>query len=254
MTTTVYYETETKNGKEFRDLTKNRKTLFLSTRRYYLERSREDGEKDLERIVDNADDEGCWLFDADNSRWYNLVKGHLKTGVEYEELPWGCENIFLGKAGKNVLELGNCTHYHTHQANAREYSKQLLLNRQLNKNLSEKDKRIIDCNTNIAISIPSEKDILTYACILTISPNLNIDFRIASPHGMIKVKFKNEATNVNEAALAYEKMFKDGLELSYSKRKFYSEEYERHAISRGIYFLRERLKDHMDINFTFREE
>ena len=252
MTTTVSYET--KNGKKFRDLTNNRKTLFLSTKPYYLERSREDGETDLERIVDKADDEGCWLFDADNSRWYNLVKGHFKTGVEYGELSWGCENISLRKAGKNVLELGKCTHYHTHQANVREYLKHLELNKKIDNKLSEKDKRVIDCSTNVTISIPSVTDIFCYSVILTKIPTLNIDFRIASPHGMIKVKFKNEATNVNEAALAYEKMFKDGLELSYSKRKFYSEEYERHAISRGIYFLRERLKDHMDINFTFREE
>lgn len=254
MTTTVYYDTV--NGKPFRDLSKFRKLLFLSTEPYFIVRSREDGEKDLERLVDTEENEGCWLFDARRSRWYNLVNEYFIKVEDGEIVKLECHTISLKATGKRGLEVENCSHYHTHPRSIGELFKRQIKQREasFDKPISEKGKRFIDRSVAINLSIPSETDIETYKYILTEVPTLDIDFRIAFPHGLIKVVFKKGAKEANETYQAYHTMRERGLVVKHSKSSFYSEEYERHAVSQGINYIRSEMKQYLKINFKFRGE
>jgi len=253
MVTTIYYDTI--SGKPFRDLSRDRKSLFLSTEPYFIKRSREDGEKDLEELVDTEENEGCWLFDTKRERWYNLVEEHSTTKENGEIVELSCQNISLEATGEMQLMVGNCSHYHTHPKRIGETFKRQIkqIESTLDKPLSVRKERSIDCAVAINISLPSIDDIRAYKNISNILPALNVDFRIASPYGLITVVFKKSAKKANEIYQTYDKMRNNGLEVIYSKDAFYSPEYESHAVLQGIKYFRSEMKQHLRIDFKFKK-
>ena len=254
MRTTVCYDTTSR--RDFQDLTDERRELFLSTKPYFIKRSREDGEKDLEGLVDSEENEGCWLFDARKSRWYNLIEEYYKTVTEDRILLPGCYTVNLRTTGDLKLELESCSHYHTHPRQiGEEVKRQKKLEKtSFDRSISEREKRFIDCSVAINSSLPSEVDIMTYKQILTEFPTLDIDFRIASPQGLIIVSFKKGAREANETYQAYHRMSESGIRIKHLEDKFYSPEYERQAISQGIKYIKNEMKKYLNIDFRFREE
>ncbi|MDP3989845.1 MAG: hypothetical protein Q8Q01_01420 [archaeon] len=254
MATTIYYNTN--SGEPFRDLSRDRKKLFLSTEPYFIKRSREDEERDLEELVDTEENEGVWLFDAKGSRWYNLVQRQSKLEENGEIVELSCETIPLEAVDGMQLKVENCSHYHTHPLKIGEIFKRQIKQRETtsDKPLSEKEKRFIDCSVAINLSLPSLDDIRTYKNILKRLPVLEIDFRIASPHGLITMVFKNGAIEADETYQNYHKMRENGLQVTHSKDWFYSSEYESHAVLQGIQYFRSVMKPYLKIDFKFREE
>ena len=145
-----------------------RKRLYLSTKPYFMGRDLESGEKDLERLVDSGKVEGAWIFNSDNSIWFNI-------GYRTAPNRMSCYGLDLEK-----MNINSATHYHTHPKIAGK--RRPITNRTL-------DVRFDPKIESVGRAIPSPLDIESYIDIVRYNPKCDIDFRIASSEGIITVDF-----------------------------------------------------------------
>ena len=158
-----------------------RQRLYVSTKPYFLKRSRGEGEKDLERLVDTSKSEDCWLFDSNNSLWYNLA-------YATEEIPHEKEGINGLRTKILPLDLTNfekTSHYHFHPKTKEEELKQIT-----NHTNDQRTREVMANYATFDLAIPSSQDISQYLTILKENPTSSVDFRIASPRGIIIINFE----------------------------------------------------------------
>lgn len=215
-----------------------RKKLYLSTKPYFLKRSREDGEKDLEKLVDTSNCEGCWLFDIDNSVWLNLVSAT-------EQIPHdkGINGLRAKLFPIDFTYFESFSHYHFHPKTKEDELKQTMAY-----STNQKAKEIMENYAAISLAIPSSKDISEYLKIIRKKPSF-VDFKIASPRGIITINF-------------------DKLDEFDSPKKRYSEvttaknvtgiavkaRNPNEAILQGINYINEAMKPIFIMRFEYRKE
>lgn len=150
--------------------------------------SREEGEADMRRLVNAVGNEGCWLFDAETERWYNITaasRGHIAKTI-----------------GGNLSEFGrNLTHYHFHPR--RTYQKGLSLIRRSVRDPKRLEMRIGEFGAIIASAVPSDLDMPSYVTTKKLSTDCDIDFRIGTPFGRAGVTF-NEGANLDSVVSVYQ--------------------------------------------------
>ncbi len=170
-----------------------RKRLWLSNSSYCLERSVEDGERDLERLV-RKEEEGCWLFKDEDGVWLNL-----RTGIVEGKGNLGLDIVGLRLWDICTLESGaRYSQYHTHP----EINERLISGwfrdhyKELCTNLGRKPKISRDeCAERLAavhISIPSIGDIRLYSSWCDNNPGAIVDYSVASPYGIMGLRFTGE--------------------------------------------------------------
>lgn len=160
------------------------KNLYLSTDSYFIAKSREDGEKDLEHLADTGDTEGSWLFAADHSEWYNTC--WKRTGESARV--YVTQFSFLGK---------EVSHYHTHVIGreVQTITDQLADIAKSQASLGDTKQEPEDFGRKLSeacISFPSGADIEYYVKLLKINRNCKLDFKIASPRGLMTIKFDEQ--------------------------------------------------------------
>ena len=158
--------------------------LYPSTDLYFIERSRQDGEADLERLVDAVEQEGCWLFTPNTSRWYNISTG------QWDE--YGNKNMLIKKRASIAIPIvsqmgGIATLYHTHPRNLYYQAQKAFTNGTDNapKVIPEDYMKCQEIQT----SFPSSGDMSGFMNFLRLNQDSHIDFRLVSPQGSMQIKF-----------------------------------------------------------------
>ena len=223
-----------------------RKRLFLSTKPYYLERTREQGEGDLERLASTKTQECIWLFYEESCDWFNLGLEGGKVNTKED----GNEFYILSFFPVFQSESSRVSHYHTHPKLAEKLEIPLVESR-LRNDSDEKIKnsdKIPQFARNLTASWmaePSIEDIKTYSEISHKYPNLDIDFRIASPYGITIVEIGT--SNPGEIQERYS--------CENSSRNLFNAILSNGdspvgCISKGIEYLNNAMGDLMDIRFN----
>lgn len=157
-----------------------KRKLYLSTKPYFMIKNREAGEKDLEALAHSEEIEGAWLFNSDDSSWYNIG---YKTFTEESGLTIGVKTYT-----PDVSRMGSTTHYHIHpQSIEKKFYNELIAERNA-KGLTIKES---DIRRFVAINmvLPSTTDILCYLKFLEFNIGCAVDFRIVSPYGVTRVDY-----------------------------------------------------------------
>lgn len=161
--------------------------LFPSSKPYHMNKSREEGERELERLADSEKYEGSWIFLPATSQWVNF-----------------CSNIFERQADlptTKISNLGNdLTHYHTHQTKGRSKKEQKekltrcyldVLRNNPDRTALQKVQDAESLEKEVSATghaLPSSQDIKAYITLTKENPKCKLDFKIASSRGTITVK------------------------------------------------------------------
>ena len=180
-----------------------RRKLYISNSPYYLERSQEDGEKDLVRLAKKARREDGWTFYEDTKRWLHLTNGHSEMeekGIRNMEV--SCTLI----EGPCVLG-SDPTHYHLHP----DY-------------MIENDIEDLGEHAYVIGSLPSPGDIRAALSI----PDYK--WKIATSRGITTYEpFSEEASEIKWSSLLGSKLKEDQLVL------------EQEGFAKGLEIMLERL-------------
>jgi len=182
-----------------------RNKLCDTTKHYVILKSREEGEKDLEKIAAEGSREACWMYAHEASAWYNLA-------TEYIE---GTESISIVSYSLDFSEIGTgFTHYHTHQKKGegellRQAIKATMRNDAERIDKMQKQEICLYQRSLIAIimALPSDMDIYAYYYTTQQNPKCKINFKIANPYGITSVKLLEKSTEPKKAAEDYNEAY-----------------------------------------------
>ena len=143
--------------------------LRLSTNPYYIKLSQERGERDLEKLVRKGKTEGSWIFFPSEDMWFNTVYAWEETDdcVSASSLMFGPQDV--------GLDADSMIFYHTHPASAR---------RLVHENNLERSERQLERMVAVHLSFPSSRDLYSFVETCRKYPQVDYEFRIASPYGM----------------------------------------------------------------------
>jgi len=191
-----------------------RRSLYLSTHPYFMIRNQNAGELDLEKLAINAKFEGVWIFSHDRSMWLNL--GHITKTLRY-----GKQDVVEASVAHhdyNLIQWGRkLTHYHIHPKFAEEDIFKQLINTPRAQELKSNPsmyRETVGFARNLAakqVSTPSIEDIKAYTYLIRANSDCQIDFKIASPYGMLSVEFSGHA-HLHEAVEMYSRIHQTGLQ------------------------------------------
>ena len=164
-----------------------RRQIGVSFKPIMIAKSLEDGLSDLVKSAQEEEQEACWMYMHDNSRWYNLASeptdridklGNMRSGTVNGYLP-----LYLGDKQK--------THYHTHtkrfiEQNVEDELKEAML-RHNGDELEILNKMLRKCHFLDAI-FPSDTDIGNYKSHNERRKNSNMDFGIVSPEFFAQIE------------------------------------------------------------------
>jgi len=221
-----------------------KKKLHTSNFPYVFKKDREQGEKELSDLVETSNKECVWLYSADDSLWYSIgfetikkeKEGTIRLGVVTYD-------VDMSKIGKNV------SHYHIHPKYAENESYKMTMkdarkeDKYKKKNPIEQKafEKIIQNSIAIIASIPSKEDIDAYVYFFSkYSKKCELDFKIASPYGVLTVEFPNKA-DLDSVCEVYEKRFEKvrGSVMNY---------HERDAVFDAVHKINQLMKDLLKIS------
>ncbi len=167
--------------------------LFPSSQPYYMDKDRDSGERDLERLADTDRYEGLWLYSPEAKRWYNFTN----------EIS---ENCVIMYTSRKLSALGKrLSHYHTHQTKGKIKSerkqraiKTFLAKLKNNPNNYSALERVINARSltkelyEKGGSLPSEQDIKLYFSLSKKNPECEMDFNITTSRGILTLKINKD--------------------------------------------------------------
>ncbi len=161
--------------------------LFPSSQPYYMDKDRDSGERDLERLADSDKYEGSWLYSPEAKRWYNFAS----------EIAEKTATVPTSKISSLRNEL---THYHTHPNTGRLCKEQkeeltrcyldvLRNNPDRTAKQNVQDAESLEKETSgTGYALPSAQDIKTYIQLTQENPKCKLDFKIVSSSGTMTIK------------------------------------------------------------------
>ena len=166
-----------------------RKRIGVSFKPIVTAKSLEDGLADLIRVAQNDEQEACWLYVHDDSKWYNFASESIDE-IAGDVHSVGVVQGFMPLYLKNKRK----THYHTHPKRVLEQETEKAL-KYLRVLHPEWD------NTSMAIAneffkkshymnsiFPSGKDIDSYVQMVQLEEGNGLDFGIVSPEFITQIE------------------------------------------------------------------
>jgi hypothetical protein len=151
-----------------------RKKLFISKQPYLLYKTEKDGIKELHELTKTVRKEGIWIFDADESIWFNIVASYQKKEIGLSTL----------QKGININNFGcTPTHYHIHPLKAEK----MLEKHCIRYTGISKNDCLLERIVKIETALPSSADILTYVELIKTSKQATPCFKIISQEGLTEV-------------------------------------------------------------------
>ncbi|MEK6864085.1 MAG: hypothetical protein AABX27_02240 [Nanoarchaeota archaeon] len=160
-----------------------------------IEKSLEEGLDDLAKTAQEEEQEACWLYVHDDSKWFNLVSEHFEADTQNGHMVGIVQ-------GYMPVNLGNKrkTHYHTHPKKSVDEA----IRQDLKISLAIAGKWEKNCHL-LNYIFPSVNDIESYMLVAPKQP-VNMDFGIVSAEFIAQIDSVPFSPNI-EVRRIYTQMY-----------------------------------------------